>query len=233
MAGHVGQRLLHDLEGGQVGPGGQGPGPGRPLDGGAHPQPGRLRPRDQAVQVGQAGGGRPAGRPLLALAEHVQHRPQLLDGVVGGLLDGRQGAAGLARLLVHQVQGHPGLDVDQGDVVGEHVVELTGDPHALLAGAPPGLLGPGPLGGQAPLAAGHSDPGQGQGPVRVDRARGEQDLAQLRHHDERDDARQPGHHLQPDRQCQPAAHRTQQLREPDGAVRHRRLSRPGRGAGRR
>jgi hypothetical protein len=111
--------------------------------------------------VGQAGGGRP-GRGLVALTEHVEHRPQLAQGVVGGLLDGRKGAAGLARLLVHQVQGHAGLDVDQGDVVGEHVVQLAGDAHALLAGPPPVLLGPGPLGGQAALAAGHGHLGHGQ-----------------------------------------------------------------------
>ena len=88
-----------------------------------------------------------------------------------------QGAAGLARLLVHQVQGHPGLDVDQGDVVGEHVVQLAGDAHALLAGPPPGLLGPGPLGGQAALAAGHGHLGHDQDqqqPAEVggDRGRG-------------------------------------------------------------
>ena len=151
VAGHVGQRLLHDPVGGQVGPGRQGT--RRPLDPGADLQAGRAGPRDQAVQLGQAGGGGP-GRRLVALAEHVQDRAELPQCVVGGLLDGLQGAAGLARLLVHQVQGHAGLDVDQGDVVGEHVVQLAGDAHALLAGPPLRLLGPGPLGGQAALAPG-------------------------------------------------------------------------------
>ena len=159
VAGHVGQRLLDDPEGGQVGPGRQGP--GQPLDPGAHLQAGRAGPGDQAVQLGQAGGRGPRRR-LVALAEHVEHRPQLPKGVVAGLLDGHQGGAGLARLLVHQVQGHAGLHVDQGDVVGEHVVQLAGDAHALLAGPPPGLLGPGPLGGLAALAGGQGHLGDGE-----------------------------------------------------------------------
>jgi hypothetical protein len=53
------------------------------------------------------------------------------------------------------MQGHTGLDVDQGDVVGEHVVQLAGDAHALLPGPSPGLLGPLPLGRLATLPPGH------------------------------------------------------------------------------
>ena len=39
-----------------------------------------------------------------------------------------QRLAYLIRLLVQHVAGHPGLHVDQGEVVADHVVQVAGDP---------------------------------------------------------------------------------------------------------
>ncbi len=40
----------------------------------------------------------------------------------------------LFRVGVHQVQPDAGLDVDEGDVVADHVVQVAGDAQAFLAG---------------------------------------------------------------------------------------------------
>ncbi|CAM5460275.1 hypothetical protein SAVIM40S_07639 [Streptomyces avidinii] len=49
------------------------------------------------------------------------------------------------------VRGHSRLHVDQGDVMGHHVVQVPGDPQPLLGDPPPGLLVPGPLGALGPF----------------------------------------------------------------------------------
>ena len=82
---------------------------------------------------------------------------QLGQRLLAGLVDGRQGGAGLPGPLVQQVQGHPRLHVDERDLVGQHIVQLPGDEQALLAGATAVLLPRhlGPLG--APLEADTGD----------------------------------------------------------------------------
>jgi hypothetical protein len=58
-------------------------------------------------------------------------------------------------MLVEEMQSDAGLDVDQGDVVGQDVVEILRQRQALRV--PPALLvlllGPGPLGGIRPADA--------------------------------------------------------------------------------
>jgi hypothetical protein len=157
VARHVGQRLLHDPVGSQVdarrersrlpddlGPHGQARGPG---------------PGHEVVDVGEARGGS-EGRPVVAVAEHVEHRAQLLQLLLARLLDGGQRRPGLLGMLVEEMEGDVGLDVDEGDVVGEHVVELPGDAQPLLArslgaGPPPRgcaeLRRPAPGGCEPPL----------------------------------------------------------------------------------
>ena len=56
------------------------------------------------------------------------------------MFDRRERRAGLLGSLVDQVKRDPGLHVDQGEVVSEHVVQLARDPQALLAGHSPLLL---------------------------------------------------------------------------------------------
>jgi hypothetical protein len=162
VAHHVGHRLLHHPEGGQVDAGWQAAGGGGvdPVD--RHVESGRPRALDQRGQVGQPG-GRLAGRRL-AHAQDVEHRAQLAQRVAAGVADDGQRRAGLLGVLVQQVEGHPRLDGDEGDVVGQHVVELLGDAQPLLAGLAAGLLGPDGLGlrGLLAAAADQLDPG-GQG----------------------------------------------------------------------
>ena len=103
VAHDVGQRLLDDAVGGQVDAGGQAVGdasPRRPalavdaLD--PHVEAGAARAVDQAVEVGQAGGGGQRGG--LALAQQVEHRAQLAEGLLAGVLDGGERRADLAAL---------------------------------------------------------------------------------------------------------------------------------------
>jgi len=60
------------------------------------------------------------------------------------LPDGGQGFVRSFLVVLGPVQRGRRLHVDQRDVVGQHVVELLGDPQPLLAGAPALLVGPVP-----------------------------------------------------------------------------------------
>ena len=91
MADDVGERLLHDAEGGEVDAGRQpvgqlvaSDGPAlavQPLE--AHVEARAARPLDERVEVVEARGGGEGGR--VALAEHVEHRAQLAEGVAAGV----------------------------------------------------------------------------------------------------------------------------------------------------
>ena len=62
-----------------------------------------------------------------------QHRAQLLECFLRRRLDRAQRRARLFWLAVHEVKPHAGLDVDERDVVADHVVQVPGDPQPLLA----------------------------------------------------------------------------------------------------
>ena len=141
VADDVGERLLHDAEGGQVDAGGA-RGRASPVTSSVAR---RARPRARAstsASRSRRPGGRAPGRgPVVAAPQHVEHRAQLAERLLAGVLDGGERRAGLLGLLVQQVQGDAGLHVDERDVVGEHVVQLAGDAQPLLAGPAARLLG--------------------------------------------------------------------------------------------
>jgi hypothetical protein len=87
-----------------------------------------------------------SGRWLALLLEDIEHRAELAERLLAGLLDRRQRALGLLGQVLVQVQRHPGLHVDQGQMVPKRVVEVPGDAPPLLAGPPARLLLPDPHG---------------------------------------------------------------------------------------
>ncbi|ARX87504.1 hypothetical protein SMD44_06985 [Streptomyces alboflavus] len=139
VPGRVGEALLDDAVHALFQGRGQGPlAPGhRQLDG----QPGRARALDE--QGGAAGG--PVG------AQDLQGGAQLPHGLAAGLLDGEQRGRHLLAALARQVDGDSRLELDDGDLVGEGVVQFTGDAQALLAGPAQRHLLTGPLGLQGAL----------------------------------------------------------------------------------
>ena len=102
------------------------------------PDAGRGGAGDEVVEAVQARRRRP-GRLLAGAAQHAEHRADLAQRVGARLVDRRQCDPRLLGLLVHQVQGDAGLDVDQRDVVRQHIVELLGDAQPLLVGLTAGL----------------------------------------------------------------------------------------------
>jgi hypothetical protein len=63
----------------------------------------------------------------------------------------REGFLGLVGTSVHDMGGDARLHIDQGDVVRDDVVEVTGDPQPLLGDPAAGLLLAGALGALGPL----------------------------------------------------------------------------------
>jgi len=63
-------------------------------------------------------------------------------------------------LGIHEVETDAGLDVDERDVVADHVVEIAGHLEALLAGLAAGVECPGGEGRDAPLPAQPDDLGR-------------------------------------------------------------------------
>jgi hypothetical protein len=140
MAEDVGQRLLHGAKHGQVDAGGNRPRLARDVE--RHVQPAAAGALDQLREVmyaGRRGTGRDGA--ILAPPQHVQHRPQLAERLLAGVLDGGQRGSGLVGSFVQQVEGGACLHVDQRDVVGQDVMKLAGDEQALLARPVARLLG--------------------------------------------------------------------------------------------
>ena len=134
----VGERFLHDPVGGLVHFGRQ-----RPLGAGhghGHREPGRARARHQAVQLAEA-----AAVAVLLAAQHAERRAQFPRGVRARLLDRQQRGRHLLAALAGQVHRHAGLNADDGDAVGQGIVQLTGDPQPLFHRPAPGDFVPGPL----------------------------------------------------------------------------------------
>ncbi len=141
---HIGQGLLHDPVGGQADGGGElgalvGAGD---LDAqsGAAERPGEF------VEAVQAGGGLGGRLGVAGLAQQSDGGAQFLQRGAAGPAHMGEGLLGLVGPLVHDVGGDPGLHVDQGDVVGDHVVQIAGDAQAFLGDPAAGLLLAGALG---------------------------------------------------------------------------------------
>src|SRR5690606_3714642 len=135
---HVGEGLLDDPVGGRVDGGGQGGVPD--VAGHLHVQPGAAEGAREFVQAVQAGRGLGRCLGVPGLAEQADGGAQLVQGGAAGLADVGEGLLGLVGPLVHDVGGDPGLDVDQGDVVGDDVVQVAGDAQAFLGDPAAGLL---------------------------------------------------------------------------------------------
>ena len=208
VTGHVRQRLLHDPVGGEVDIGRQRP--RLTVDPHVDVEARGGRPGDQVGQPLEARGGAP-GRPLVDLAQDPEHRTDLTERLGGRVVDHRQRGPSLLGSLVEQVQRHPGLHVDQRDVVGQHVVQVTGDPQPLLLGAPQSLLFAAATHGGDPLAA------------RAHRLAGEQQHQQPRGQAGRLSSRRPP--AGPDRPWQtqehdPAGRDTHERHDPIAAADH-------------
>jgi hypothetical protein len=167
---HVGQRLLDDPVGRQVEPGRQ---LGRrPLDPDLDPHPGPGHLGGQGLDLGQAGRrGQAADGPIL-LAEHAQQPPHLDQGLAAGRLHRDQRLARLLGLAVEHVDPDPGLHGD-AHAVGDHVMELAGDPQPLLGDRPAGQLLAGLLQLGRPLLGGDGRLLAPPGPVAEPPGRGQ------------------------------------------------------------
>ena len=142
----VGERLLDDAEGGEVGAGRE---PGRAPPSTSHRQARArrlLHQFGQPVEAGRGSARRVARRPQGV--EHLAHLPQRL---LAGGLDGGRARCGPARgRSSRSARPTPACTLITRDAVREDVVQLAGDPQPLLVGPPPlglrafGAL-PGPL----------------------------------------------------------------------------------------
>ena len=125
----VRQRLLHDPVGGDVDP-------GRKLhrlafDGDLDRQPGCGQRRRELVDAGQARLRRE--RELLVVApEHPEEPPHLGQRLLTRVLDRIEGRPRLVRGMREHPSAAPGLEHHHADPVCDDVVELPGDPCALL-----------------------------------------------------------------------------------------------------
>lgn len=126
-----------DPVGGQIGGGRQRPGLAGDLlpDG----ETGRGERFDQVPEAGQAGEWLGRQGLVLGLAQHVKELGQFVQDRNSCLVDVAEGDLDLARLGARQVAGDTGLDIDQRDVVGDHVVEFAGDAQAFLGDPAAGL----------------------------------------------------------------------------------------------
>ncbi len=141
MHHHVGQRLLDDPYGGQVGGRGELTLPGRQVHRDVDSD--RLQPLTHPGHVGQirnrrgaaAGVGRLGARPGVQHPDGLPHRGQCF------LAAGNDPADRLAqhlRSLVGHSVGRLSPDHDRAHVVRDHVVQVAGDPGALGDGGPLG-----------------------------------------------------------------------------------------------
>lgn len=138
----VGQPLLDDAVGGQVDGGREGAWvAGLPL---ADAQPGGGQRFEKPSQAGQA--GHRLGRLRLVrlvvpgLAQYVQQRAQFVQDRAAGVTDVTERHLGLIGPASQEVTCDPCLNGDQGDVVGDHVVEFPRDAQPLFGDPAAGLF---------------------------------------------------------------------------------------------
>ena len=114
------------------------------------PQPG-LGQLDQLVERGQSGRrlDLPVGGGVLA--QHAHHLVDLGDGLAGDVLDRRERLARALGIVLGLQAPHPGVDEDHVDCVPGGVVQVAGDPPALLRDGEEALPLRIALGAQRPL----------------------------------------------------------------------------------
>ena len=71
-------------------------------------------------------------RPVLGAPEHAEQTAHLVDGLAAGYLDRRQRLAHVRLLALEDARRCARLDDDHADVVCDDVVQLAGDPGALV-----------------------------------------------------------------------------------------------------
>ena len=86
------------------------------------------------------GSGSVDGRRVVGSTHHAEDGAELVEHVAGAEADLRERGLGAVGVVAQEVVGDARLHVDHGDVVGDHVVELAGDPQALLGDLAAGLL---------------------------------------------------------------------------------------------
>ncbi len=129
----VGERLLHDPEGGQLHAGVQRRHVAAHDQ--AHARPGQLTCLVEEVgELPQTGLGTTVGRTVGVLAEHAQQPPHLDERGAGRVADRDQPARALVRHAGGGEAGGVRLQREHRDVVGHHVVEVAGDPGTFAAG---------------------------------------------------------------------------------------------------
>jgi hypothetical protein len=97
--------------------------------------------RDQVLELGEAG-LRAEVVSLAGTAQEPEEPMELGDRLPTGRLDRAEHADGLLGMAVQYPPCGSGLDSHHAHVMGNDVVQLTGDPHALLEHRPAGLLLP-------------------------------------------------------------------------------------------
>ena len=127
MPHRVAQRLLHDAVGGQVYAFRQCQGVPAEGDGDRHAT--AARRVEQGVQIGQS---RLRRGVLAAGAQHAQHAAQLGQAGQRARPDLTEALHQLRRRIGGLVGRRLGLDRDHRHVVGDHVVQLAGDPGPLF-----------------------------------------------------------------------------------------------------
>ncbi len=84
------------------------------------------------------------GIGLVGLAQHVEYGAQLAQSFLAGPPDRAQRVNGRPGTLIRDVDRRPGLDVDRGHGVRDHVMQFPRDPQPLLVDPPlGGVLGAG------------------------------------------------------------------------------------------
>ncbi len=124
-----GQRLLHDAIGRQLDSGGQRR--ARTLPRQLHLEATRAHMLQKRVELSESGLRQPR-RLVIELAQHAEQAPQLRDRLAGGVLDRAKRLPRPFGIGVQHLLRRRGLHTHQADAVRDHVVELAGDPRALL-----------------------------------------------------------------------------------------------------
>jgi hypothetical protein len=142
-------------------------------------QAGRPCARDEVADVGERG-LRSQRQLLVVAAQHAEQVPDLGERLAAGRLDRREGALGHVGLLAHEPFGGAGLADHRRDRRADHVVELPGDPRALLCDGGAGARGAVALDGERLLVqrpvqpyAGAYEPAEQQRAAGDDRQREE------------------------------------------------------------